>query len=402
MKDFDKKDNLNEPYQEFKDLFSEESAERKQQEDDNNFRKKMLPRYIIALAVYVIGMFLVGSIVLLLISSVPGTVVEVQPEEQVIISVATDNNGLAFILPESYDIYKTKYSKYVSSIEYNEYLVLVNINNYPIFEREWLIKNESDALVIKDEILNLYIAGELTKWDDARIIKLYLTSNEYKAYPNFITNFDEILHYQYLEPNREFSNGATSVANLITYVFLLGALGFILLPNIKKDLIPFREKDRVLIIGIVAGFGFIFGASMAANAVKEIIGLIFSIPGGESINQFTIEMSLKSSSAPLMIMSAVIFGPIVEELIFRKTFFELSKNKWLGLALSSLIFGLIHVSTELANIANFGHFLYVFIPYLFMGLGFGAAYIVYKQNVITVIGSHMLWNLFSVLVVFLL
>lgn len=154
-------------------------------------------------------------------------------------------------------------------------------------------------------------------------------------------------------------------------------------------------------VGILTGFGFAFAGGIVANAVRNLLEIFLDIPGGEAVNQISIELAMKSAGAPLMILSALILAPIVEELIFRKTIFELSRNKWLGLVISSVLFGLIHVSSELMTLTSFGHFLYVFVPYVFMGAGFGVAYIVYKQNVLTTIGAHMLWNLFAIISVFL-
>ena len=57
-----------------------------------------------------------------------------------------------------------------------------------------------------------------------------------------------------------------------------------------------------------------------------------------------------------MILAVVIFTPIVEELVFRKAIFGLFKNKWVGFAVSTLIFGLIHVTGEIFNSSEVGHF----------------------------------------------
>ena len=63
MKDFDEKDMTNEPYEDFKDLIPEKTLEDQQKEQENAFRKKMLPRYIISLPVYFIGQIILSTII---------------------------------------------------------------------------------------------------------------------------------------------------------------------------------------------------------------------------------------------------------------------------------------------------------------------------------------------------
>jgi len=72
----------------------------------------------------------------------------------------------------------------------------------------------------------------------------------------------------------------------------------------------------------------------------------------------------------MMIISVVLLGPIVEELIFRKSLFSLFENKKLAIIISSLIFGLIHLIAEpsLASVI-------INLPaYLIPGLVFGYFY----------------------------
>lgn len=254
-------------------------------------------------------------------------------------------------------------------------------------------------LIINQEAFNSFFSGELNQWSENRSIKLLITGESFGARPDFITDYSNLNIVIYDKTKSSLSDGVKNVFEFLIYSLLAGILIYLLLPNIKKDLEPFKQKDRSLIVGIFTGYAFIFGANLVASILRELIGLIFKIPGGVAVNQISVELAIKSPGAPLMILTTVVIGPIVEELIFRKTIFELSRNKWVGIAVSSLLFGLIHVSTELSDITNFGHFLYVFLPYLLMGVGFGFAYNTYKQNVLTVTGTHMLHNLISVIII---
>ena len=402
MKDFDEKEKTNEPYEDFKDLFPEKALEEQQKEQENAFRKKMLPRYIISLPVYFIGQIILSTIIVVLLMLVPNTMVKVSPEESVIIDVVTDSDGIAFIKKEVYNNFSDKYGKYLETANFNlEYLAIVNAYNYDVFKKDWLIEDENQNLIVNPEVMMEFINGNRTKWDEKRLINLYITSEEYGARLAWIPDYSKLNYTEHSKPTDDLSPGAKNVSQFLIYVALTLAIVPLLLPNLKEDFKAFKNKDTTVMIGVLAGFGFMFGAAIAANAVQNLLGLIFQIPGGEAINQLSIELLLKSPGAPLMILSSIILAPIVEELIFRKVIFELARNKWVALSISSLAFGLVHVSNELFSLTGFGHFLYVFVPYLLLGAGFSATYIVYKRNVITTIGAHMLWNIFAVVASFL-
>lgn len=143
MKDFEEKDTPNQPYEDFKDLFPNKNLEEQQLEEQRKFRKKMLPRHIAAFVVYFMIMFLVSSVIAVLISFIPGTLVETPPEEQVVINVVVDIDAMAFITPESYNQYQDKYGNYINATKYNDdYLVIVSASNYIIFKEKFLMEDE--------------------------------------------------------------------------------------------------------------------------------------------------------------------------------------------------------------------------------------------------------------------
>ena len=91
-------------------------------------------------------------------------------------------------------------------------------------------------------------------------------------------------------------------------------------------------------------------------------------------------------------ISAVIFAPILEELIFRQSIRNLIRNKWIFVIISGLIFGGMHVFTS--EITSFVDVLYL-IPYSAPGMAF--AYMLYKTNNIFVsTGFHLLHNGISI------
>lgn len=93
-----------------------------------------------------------------------------------------------------------------------------------------------------------------------------------------------------------------------------------------------------------------------------------------------------------MFLASVIFAPITEEILYRKTLKNIFSNKYLYFAISGLFFGLAHVIYSYEGILDF---LYVF-PYAALGVSF--AYMYHKTNTIfTPIAFHFIHN-FSTIV----
>ncbi len=125
------------------------------------------------------------------------------------------------------------------------------------------------------------------------------------------------------------------------------------------------------------------------------IGLLIMIGTNLIINMFSAEGIASNESAIqemitvypwLMLLQAGILAPINEELIFRKTFKDMIKNKWVFILASGFIFGGLHV----INSSSLIEFLYI-IPYSSLGLAFAYAY--YKTNsVFTPMLMHFIHN----------
>ena len=85
-------------------------------------------------------------------------------------------------------------------------------------------------------------------------------------------------------------------------------------------------------------------------------------------------------------LSAVVYAPIVEELTFRLAIRKLFKNDYLFIAISGLLFGLIHVIGSPTLL----EYLYI-IPYAIPGFIF--AYILVKtKNIFNTMGLHFIHN----------
>lgn len=126
--------------------------------------------------------------------------------------------------------------------------------------------------------------------------------------------------------------------------------------------------------GIVGFFLVLFGQSIGAQ-IETAIGIKMGSENTETIMMIT-------RTAPIMIIASVLFGPILEELVFRRVVFGSliqSQNFWVAGFISAIIFAAIHM--------DFTHI----ILYTITGLIF--AFLYYKtQRLLTSIIAHMMLN----------
>ena len=99
-------------------------------------------------------------------------------------------------------------------------------------------------------------------------------------------------------------------------------------------------------------------------------------------------------SYPLyMAFQLIIYAPITEELIFRKSIKDITNNKIIYILTSGLVFGGLHVLSSLSNPEG----LLYLIPYC--SLGFIFAYLYYKtDNIFSTITIHSLHNSLALLI----
>lgn len=112
-----------------------------------------------------------------------------------------------------------------------------------------------------------------------------------------------------------------------------------------------------------------------------------SITGTDTSNNEEAVNTIFKLAPFYMTFSAVIYAPIVEELTFRESIRKFISNKWIGIIVSGLLFGLLHVIG--------GDFLFIF-AYAVMGIFF--SYILYdSDNIWVPISFHFLHNGFLML-----
>lgn len=174
-------------------------------------------------------------------------------------------------------------------------------------------------------------------------------------------------------------------------IIYLVSLVFIYRKELKEDFKDFKEN----------GSGYIFKYAPLYLLGVILMGitnaLLVKVTGMEmSTNEQNVRTLIKYY--PLyMSFSSVMYAPIVEELIFRKSIKNLFNDNVLFVLMSGLIFGLIHVvgtGNEGINEILMG------IPYIIMGLDFAYIYVKTK-NIFTTMTLHSIHNLTLLIIQFI-
>lgn len=142
---------------------------------------------------------------------------------------------------------------------------------------------------------------------------------------------------------------------------------------------------------ILGGFVAAFIAQIGSNLVLELMG-----SSSTTQNQASIAESFRIVPAVVLIPMITLFGPFVEELIFRETILSRFR-RWIptfvGMIVSAALFALLHWSSadELTAL----------LPYAMLGVVFGVFFILSRRNLLVSFAIHALWNTFGVVVLFL-
>lgn len=127
--------------------------------------------------------------------------------------------------------------------------------------------------------------------------------------------------------------------------------------------------------------------------ISNLLILMFT-DAGLANNEVTVRQLV--SKYPAYIFSVCIYAPLSEELIFRHSFKEVFKKKYVYILASGFIFGALHVISSINTWQDWLHL----IPYCSLGIAFSSLY--YKtDNIFSTITMHALHNTMTLLLVFI-
>ena len=162
----------------------------------------------------------------------------------------------------------------------------------------------------------------------------------------------------------------------------------------RKTLIKdFKDFFSDFLNNIETSFKYWFAGFCVMIVSNLIITVIMQ--GGMATNEEQVRTLI--GIAPLyMFFDVAIYAPFTEELIFRKGFRDIFKNKWIFILASGLTFGTLHVLSSLTSVSA----LLYLIPYCSLGIAFAYSY--YKtNNIFSTISMHMLHNSLAIILYFI-
>lgn len=373
---------------EFEDLFKQEIENRKappKPEDKKN--------YVKAILAYVLIMFFLNALLISALKLIPDATRVYSKDEVLLEEIASDPSGIALMDRYAFIDYRYEFSGYVESLWlYEDYAIIYNTSN-PYIESLLLIKDDQgDPIALDQEtFLRIYDASSssINYWDQEQTYEITRYQHDEQTLPNFfLTNDIEIIDYRF----ESITSFYMSFYQFVLYAILFGFIFTFLKNDVVYDFNKFKTIKNQWFVIIAVGYLYVLLGNYLSNFISMTLSDALKIPMSESINQMTIVRMLNSNGVIFIILSAVLIGPIVEELIFRKSIFGLIKNQYVALAASSFIFGAIHLTAE----ASISAALINGISYFAMGLIFGYIYIKNDKNIMAPIAVHILVNLISV------
>lgn len=374
---------------EFEDLFKEEIEKRNEPPKPDNIMK-----YINTIITYTVIMFLLGGVIFLMIQGIPEANKTYTKDELILENIAADTSGVGLMTPIMFDTYDQNYSGYIDSLyTYQGYEIIYNTSN-PYIEDLLLIKDSQNNVIGFNEqiFLSIYDGTEnqINYWDQESTLEINRYQHNEQSLPDFLVTTDiNIIENE--------ATGITSfysaLYQFLLYAILLASILVFMKNDIVYDFNQFKTVKNQWFIILATGYLYVILANYLSSFLSNLLSNNLSIPVSESVNQMTIVRMLNSNGVVFIVLSAVLIGPIVEELVFRKAIFGLIKNNTMAIAVSSIIFGAIHLTAE----ASIAEALINGISYFAMGLVFGYIYIKNNRNIIAPIAVHILVNLISVI-----
>lgn len=168
---------------------------------------------------------------------------------------------------------------------------------------------------------------------------------------------------------------------IISEILTLSLLILIYAKDFKKDWNDFKNNWKKYANTYIKYWIIVLIIMAISNS------LITHFTGSQTSANETAVRDLMKMFPIYMFLSSVIYAPICEELVFRKSIKKIVPIKWLFVILSGLIFGGVHVINGLSSISD----LLYLIPYCTPG--FVLAYAYQKtDNIMVSMGIHFMHN----------
>lgn len=171
------------------------------------------------------------------------------------------------------------------------------------------------------------------------------------------------------------------IYSILVKIFTIGLIALINSKSLSRDLDDITKNNKRIYSDNIKFWLISLGIMFISNFIILLISGNATSGNEESIRE------LFQVNPFFTYFSAVIYAPIIEELVFRRSIRNIIKNDFLFIFISGILFGSLHV---IGNIEYWYDILYI-IPYSAPGIAF--AYMLTKtNNIFTSIGFHFMHN----------
>lgn len=164
-------------------------------------------------------------------------------------------------------------------------------------------------------------------------------------------------------------------------IALVGSIAYIFRKDLKANLKDLKKNHQKYFKEYLKYWFIALGLMMASNLIIMMIS-----PGNIANNEEAIR-EMFSETPIYTFISAVIIAPLLEELVFRKSFRYMFSDDILFIIMSGLVFGAFHVIGSFETLFD----LIYIIPYSIPGWVF-AYTLVKSKNIFVPISLHFLHN----------
>lgn len=187
-----------------------------------------------------------------------------------------------------------------------------------------------------------------------------------------------------------------SINTAYLFIYLGLAIIFILIykKSLKENIQNFKKNYKNILKSTLKYWAL----GLAIMIVSSLVISLFNIPTSDNQNT---NIELFKQAPIIQSICAIIFAPIIEELVFRHSFRNFT-NKPIVFALTTgLIFGFVHITSSITSIKDLIMFVHL-IPYSAVGIALGYAYKKNKDNIIGTMIIHSMHNIIAVIEILVL
>lgn len=368
--------------------------------NDPEYQKwiKRIPIYIFTLLWYFIFVSLIVTNLLFpLIRSNFNTISYEDSATYILNYTANDTDSIGFVDSNTFNGLNIDADQISTFDTITDKTILLHVGNYYYNDNSLgifiSVKSPHLSTIFENGSTNVNFINEVLgpnnsniKWSNGKDLKVYYNFEDF--------NIESPIDLDSFSSIRVEKTIYVSLYNFLIYVLYAVPLLFFFMPKLKDDWHTLKKDHKENPIGnrIINNLALLIVAPAALNLVAIGLKVLLNLPLVSS-NQAAINNMLSSNGKYLMVLSAVLIGPFVEEVIYRKTIFSLIKNDTIAIIISSLLFGLVHVTSE----PNFLLLAINFISYAGAGVILGYIYKKNNHNLLLLYILHALSNLISVL-----